>query len=127
MTTLRAPKVIRRVRQRLQLSQEALSRVLSATKGAIQHWERGRNNPDLARLLALREICPPGPERKELDALVKQTQAHVAPLPNGPAGKAGAEAKLSRYAHCTRTRAAFGFCAVRTPACSGRWRGLSPH
>ena len=91
MTTLSAPKVIRRVRQRLQLSQEALSRVLSATKGAIQHWERGRNNPDLARLLALREICPPGPERKELDALVKQTQAQVAPLPNGPAGKAGGE------------------------------------
>ena len=77
MTTLSAPKVIRRVRQRLQLSQEALSRVLSATKGAIQHWERGRNNPDLARLLALREICPPGPERKELDALVKQTQAYA--------------------------------------------------
>ena len=80
MTTLSPPKVIRRVRQRLQLSQEALSRVLSATKGAIQHWERGRNNPDLARLLALREICPPGPERKELDALVKQTQAQVARL-----------------------------------------------
>src|SRR6266566_675976 len=99
MTTLSAPKVIRRVRQRLQLSQEALSRALSATKGAIQHWERGRNNPDLARLLALREICPPGAERKELDALVKQTQAQVAPLPNGPAGKAGGEVKASRYAH----------------------------
>jgi transcriptional regulator with XRE-family HTH domain len=99
MATLSAPKVIRRIRQRLQLSQEALSRVLNATKGAIQHWERGRNNPDLARLLALREICPPGPERKELDALVKQTQTQVAPLPNGPAGKAGSEAKTSRYAH----------------------------
>jgi|SRR6059058_1830536 len=98
MATLSATKVIRRVRQRLQLSQEALSRVLNATKGAIQHWERGRNNPDLARLLALREICPPGAERKELDALIKQTQAQVAPLPNGPAGKAG-QPKGSRYAH----------------------------
>src|SRR5438874_3834355 len=98
MATLSATKVIRRVRQRLQLSQEALSRVLNATKGAIQHWERGRNNPDLARLLASREICPPGAERKELDALIKQTQAQVAPLPNGPAGKAG-QPKGSRYAH----------------------------
>jgi transcriptional regulator with XRE-family HTH domain len=99
MATLNTPKVIRRVRQRLQLSQEGLSRVLNATKGAIQHWERGRNNPDLARLLALRQICPPGPERKELDALVKQTQAQVAPLSNGPAGKVGGEVKGSRYAH----------------------------
>ena len=98
MPTLSAPKVIRRVRQRLELSQEALSRSLNATKGAIQHWERGRNNPDLARLLALRELCPPGPERKELDALIKQTQADVAPLPNGP-GKPGSELKGSRYAH----------------------------
>src|SRR5881409_3972264 len=99
MVELNPSRVIRQVRQRLELSQESLARVLNATKGAIQHWERGRNNPDLARLLALREICPPGAERKELDALVKQTQAQVAPLPNGPAGKAGAEAKASRYAH----------------------------
>ena len=55
MVELNPSRVIRRVRQRLELSQESLARVLNATKGAIQHWERGRNNPDLARLLALRE------------------------------------------------------------------------
>ncbi len=82
MADLNAAKVIRRVRLRLELSQEALSRVLNATKGAVQHWERGRNNPDLARLLALRQVCPPGPERKELEALIRQTQAQVAPLPS---------------------------------------------
>jgi transcriptional regulator with XRE-family HTH domain len=85
MAALSAAKVIRRVRTRLQLSQEGLSRVLNATKGAIQHWERGRNNPDLARLLALRELCPPGPERKELDGLIRQTQAQVSPLLAGNA------------------------------------------
>lgn len=95
-TSLTAPKVIRHVRQRLQLSQEALSRALNATKGAIQHWERGRNNPDLARLLALRQLCPSGPERKELDALIKQTQSDVAPLP-GEGGKG--DQKASRYSH----------------------------
>lgn len=81
---LKAPKIIRRVRRRMELSQEALSRALHATKGAIRHRERGRNNPDLARLLALRELCPPGPERKDLDALIKQIQSQVVPLPNGP-------------------------------------------
>ena len=80
MVDLNPSKVIRQVRQRLELSQESLARVLNATKGAIQHWERGRNNPDLARLLALRELCPPGPERRELDTLIRQTQAQVAPL-----------------------------------------------
>lgn len=89
MATLNAAKVIRRVRQRLELSQEGLSRLLNATKGAVQHWERGRNNPDLARLLALRQLCPPGPERKELDALIRQTQAQVAPLPSGKLAQAG--------------------------------------
>ena len=89
MASLDPAKVIRRVRQRLELSQEALSRLLNATKGAVQHWERGRNNPDLARLLVLRQLCAPGPERRELDALIRQTQAQVAPLPSGrqfPAG-----------------------------------------
>ena len=81
MADLNPAKVIRRVRQRLELSQEGLSRLLNATKGAVQHWERGRNNPDLARLLALRQLCPPSAERKELDALIRQTQAQVAPLP----------------------------------------------
>jgi transcriptional regulator with XRE-family HTH domain len=80
MASLSAQKVIRRVRQRMGVSQEGLSRLLNATKGAVQHWERGRNNPDLGRLLALRQLCPAGPERKELDALIRQTQAHIAPL-----------------------------------------------
>jgi transcriptional regulator with XRE-family HTH domain len=75
-------RVIRRVRKRIEVSQEGLARLLNATKGAVQHWERGRNNPDLARLNALRQLCPPGPERKELDALIKQTQSRLAPLPD---------------------------------------------
>jgi len=95
MVNLNPSKVIRRVRQRLELSQESLARVLNATKGAIQHWERGRNNPDLARLLALRELCPPGAERRELDSLIRQTQSQVAPL---SAAKDGVNPKLSRYA-----------------------------
>jgi transcriptional regulator with XRE-family HTH domain len=76
-------KVIRRVRKRIEVSQEGLARLLNATKGAVQHWERGRNNPDLARLNALRQLCPPGAERRDLDALIKQTQSRLAPLPNG--------------------------------------------
>ena len=85
-------KVIRKVRKRIEVSQEGLARLLNATKGAVQHWERGRNNPDLARLNALRQLCPPGAERKELDSLIKQTQARLAPLPDikpGELGKAG--------------------------------------
>jgi transcriptional regulator with XRE-family HTH domain len=83
MPTLNTAKIIRRVRRRLEVSQEGLSRLLNATKGAVQHWERGRNNPDLARLFALRQLCPPGPERKDLDALIRQAQAEVAPLSPG--------------------------------------------
>jgi len=103
MAALNAAKVIRRVRTRLQLSQEGLSRILNATKGAIQHWERGRNNPDLARLLALRELCPPGAERKELDGLIRQTQAQVSPLLAGnavlkiPGGMKGAQLAASQW------------------------------
>src|SRR5579884_3123285 len=82
-TTLDIPKVIRRVRQRLGLSQEGLSRRLNATKGAIQHWERGRNQPDLARLLLLRSICPPGAERKEVDAVIRQIQVRNAGVKRG--------------------------------------------
>ena len=82
-------KVIRKVRKRIEVSQEGLARLLNATKGAVQHWERGRNNPDLARLNALRQLCPAGPERKELDGLIKQTQARLAPLPNIKAGEPG--------------------------------------
>jgi transcriptional regulator with XRE-family HTH domain len=92
METMTPAKVIRRVRKRIEVSQEGLARLLNATKGAVQHWERGRNNPDLARLNALRQLCPPGAERKELDTLIKQTQSRLAPLPNikpGEVGKAG--------------------------------------
>lgn len=78
MAKLDAAKVIRRVRTRLGVSQEGLSRRLNATKGAVQHWERGRNHPDLARLMALRQICPPGAERRQLDALIKETQGRIA-------------------------------------------------
>ena len=81
--SLQVSKVIRKVRKRLGISQEALSRRLNATKGAIQHWERGRNKPDLARLLALRQICPVGAERKELDALIRKIQGEIAPLAGG--------------------------------------------
>ena len=83
--------LIRRVRQRLRVSQEGLARLLNATKGAVQHWERGRNSPDLARLLALRELCPRSRERTQLDALIRQTQARVAPSGVGtaPAGARG--------------------------------------
>ncbi|HEV2178000.1 MAG TPA: helix-turn-helix domain-containing protein [Terriglobia bacterium] len=76
-------KIIRKVRARLGVSQEGLSRRLNATKGAVQHWERGRNHPDLARLIALRQICPAGIERQQLDALIKETQGRIAEPPNG--------------------------------------------
>jgi transcriptional regulator with XRE-family HTH domain len=88
MAALNTAKIVRRVRQRLEVSQEGLSRLLNATKGAIQHWERGRNKPDLARLLALRQLCPPGPERKELEGLIREVQSSVAPVKMGiPGGK----------------------------------------
>jgi len=89
MEEMNAAKVVKKVRQRLEVSQEGLARLLNATKGAVQHWERGRNRPDLARLLALRQLCPQGVERKELEQLIKETQAHVAPLPTGQPGPGG--------------------------------------
>lgn len=82
MENMTPSKVIRRVRKRIEVSQEGLARLLNATKGAVQHWERGRNNPDLARLNALRQLCPPGAERKDLDMLIRQTQTRLAPLPD---------------------------------------------
>ena len=93
MATLRdVAQVIRRVRQRLGVSQGALARRLNATNGTVQHWERGRTSLDLARLLALRDLCPRGRERTQLDTLIRQTQARVAPLAvgvvNGGVGKA---------------------------------------
>jgi len=89
MEPVTAAKVVRKVRKRIEVSQEGLARMLNATKGAVQHWERGRNNPDLARLNALRQICPAGPERKDLDALIKQTQSRLAPLPDIKPGEIG--------------------------------------
>ena len=89
MEEMNAAKVVKKVRQRLEVSQEGLARLLNATKGAVQHWERGRNRPDLARLLALRQLCPAGAERKELETLIKETQAHTAPLPTGQPGPGG--------------------------------------
>ena len=44
-----------------------------------QHWERGRNKPDFARLVALRRICPPGPERRRLDKLLNHLATLVTP------------------------------------------------
>ena len=85
MPSSEIPKVVRRVRQRLGLSQEGLARRLNATKGAIQHWERGRNQPDLARLFLLRSLCPAGQERKEVDGLIHQAQERVATDPDGKA------------------------------------------
>ena len=77
---MNATQVIRRVRQRLGLSQEALARSLNATKGAVQHWERGRNSPDLARLLAVHRLCPEGREQRQLGVLIRQAEARVAPM-----------------------------------------------
>jgi transcriptional regulator with XRE-family HTH domain len=93
MAKLDAAKIIRRVRTRLGVSQEGLSRRLNATKGAVQHWERGRNHPDLARLMGLRQICPSGPERRQLDALIKETQGRIA-MPAGDLFPAGGGASL---------------------------------
>jgi DNA-binding transcriptional regulator YiaG len=90
MEEMNAAKVVKKVREKLEVSQEGLARLLNATKGAVQHWERGRNRPDLARLLALRQLCPAGAEKKDLEILIKETQGRVAPLPTvqpGPDGK----------------------------------------
>ena len=89
MATFDVPRVIRRVRQKLGLSQEGLSRRLGATKGAVQHWERGRNQPDLARLFVLRDLCPHGAERKDVEGLIRQIQGKIvapseAPLRSSP-------------------------------------------
>lgn len=79
MAELNTAKIVKRVRLRMAVSQEVLSRMLNATKGAVQHWERGRNKPDLVRLLALRKLAPAGPERRDLDALIKQSHGATGP------------------------------------------------
>lgn len=90
MAALNAGKIIRKVRGRLELSQEGLSRLMNSTKGAVQHWERGRNIPSLGRLWALRQLCPPSPDRKDLDALIRGIQEGSGPITSnypGPAPK----------------------------------------
>lgn len=79
MAAIDTGKIIRKVRHRLELSQEGLSRLMNSTKGAVQHWERGRNIPSLGRLLALRQLCPRSPERKSLEALIREAQNGVVP------------------------------------------------
>jgi DNA-binding XRE family transcriptional regulator len=79
MAAINAGKIIRKIRHRLELSQEGLSRLMNSTKGAVQHWERGRNIPSLARLLALRQLCPRSLERKSLEALIHEAQNGVGP------------------------------------------------
>ena len=74
MATLDSGKIIRSVRHRLELSQEALSRLMNTTKGAVQHWERGRTHPGLARLLVLRQLCPASHQRQGLDTLIRSAQ-----------------------------------------------------
>jgi transcriptional regulator with XRE-family HTH domain len=86
MAVLNSGRIVRNVRNRLELSQEGLSRLMNSTKGAVQHWERGRNIPSLARLLALRQLCPPSHERKHLDALIKQAQNGAGPHSPGQNG-----------------------------------------
>jgi DNA-binding XRE family transcriptional regulator len=77
MAAIDTGKIIRKVRHRLELSQEGLSRLMNSTKGAVQHWERGRNIPSLGRLLALRQLCPRSPERTSLEALIREAQNGV--------------------------------------------------
>lgn len=79
MAAIDTGKTIRKVRNRLELSQEGLSRLMNSTKGAVQHWERGRNIPSLGRLLALRQLCPRSPERQDLEALIREAQNGVGP------------------------------------------------
>ena len=67
------------VRQRSGLTQGALARQFKATVGALPHWEVGRSNPSLARLLALRQIYPRGQEWTQVNVLIRETQARPSP------------------------------------------------
>ena len=96
MAALNAGKIIRKVRGRLDLSQEGLSRLMNSTKGAVQHWERGRNIPSLGRLWALRQLCPPSPDRKDLDTLIRDIQAVSGPITSSHSGHALKSAGILR-------------------------------
>ena len=98
MAALNAGKIIRKVRGRLDLSQEGLSRLMNSTKGAVQHWERGRNIPSLGRLWALRQLCPPSPDRKDLDTLIHDIQAINGPITSSHSGHAPKSASILRAA-----------------------------
>ena len=99
MAALNASKIIRKVRSRLELSQEGLSRLMNSTKGAVQHWERGRNIPSLGRLWALRQLCPPSPDRKNLDALIRDMQESIEPNTPNRLGAAPKGAGSARAVH----------------------------
>ena len=99
MAALNAGKIIRKVRGRLELSQEGLSRLMNSTKGAVQHWERGRNIPSLGRLWALRQLCPPSPDRKSLDALIRDIQQVNGPITSSHPGPALKGAGIVRAVH----------------------------
>lgn len=75
--------IIRRVREGLTLSQDTLARALGITKPAIGSWENGRTSPRLEYLLALRQMCSVGEDRKGLDILIAQTQHRKCPVVDG--------------------------------------------
>ena len=39
------------------MSQDALSKALGISASAVNHWEKGRNKPDLKNLRAIARVC----------------------------------------------------------------------
>ena len=60
---------IRELRQKKQISQEELARLLGVDRSSVARWETGSNNPRMEKLLALAKIfgC-------SLDELVRENQ-----------------------------------------------------
>jgi len=56
------------------MSQDGLARRLGVTKGAIEHWEHDRYQPNLARLIELRKLCKRLAVRRNLDGLIRAKQ-----------------------------------------------------
>ena len=77
MANLDAAKVVRDLRQILGLTQKDLSRRLNTTPGAVEHWEKGRHEPDMVRLFALLHICPKAHVRNDIELLIRRAQAKV--------------------------------------------------